>query len=101
MVDAVSSLGAADLRMDEWGVDVIVSGSQKALSLPPGLGLTCVSQKALAKRPEAKLARVFFSYDDHMRMYEEGMQNVFARHARLAEGTRRAVKAWGLKLLCE
>merc|ERR1719213_530844 len=126
MVDAVSSLGAADLRMDEWGVDVIVSGSQKALSLPPGLGLTCVSQKALAKRPEAKLARVFFSYDDHMRMYEEGnfpytpavpmlyglrealdklneegLQNVFARHARLAEGTRRAVKAWGLKLLCE
>ena len=126
MVDAVSSLGASDLKMDDWGIDVIVSGSQKALSLPPGLGLTCVSQKALARRPEAKLARVFFSYDDHLRMYaegnfpytpavpmlyglrealdkmnEEGLHNVFARHRRLAEGTRAAVKAWGLKLLCE
>lgn len=126
MVDGVSSVGAMDCNMDEWGIDVIMTGSQKALSLPPGLGLVCASPKAMAMRESAKLNRVFFSWDDMLKMYavgnfpytpaipllyglresldmcmEEGLENVIARHARFAEGTRRAVKGWGLELLCK
>ena len=122
-VDGVSSIGAIDFRMDEWKVDCAVTGTQKALMLPPGLGIVCVSQKALAAGDQAKLARVFFNFKDQIdqnaigyfpytpsvpmlyglresvaMLLEEGLDNVFARHHRLAEGVRAAVKAWGLEL---
>lgn len=121
MVDCVSSLGSIDFRMDEWGVDVAITGSQKGLMLPAGLGIACVSPKALLAGREAGLKRVFFSFDDMQRsnstgyfpytpalplllglkealtmLKEEGLPNVFTRHRRLAEGVRRAAKAWGL-----
>jgi len=126
MVDGVSSIGACDFRMDEWKVDVAMTGSQKAMSLPTGLGVVCVSPKALAATKTAKLPRVFFSFDDMIKfndignfpytpsipllyglresldmLKEEGIDECIARHARFAEGTRRAVKAWGLELLCK
>jgi alanine-glyoxylate transaminase/serine-glyoxylate transaminase/serine-pyruvate transaminase len=123
MVDGVSSIASIDFRMDEWGVDLAVTGSQKGLMLPAGLGIVCASQKALAQYDQAKLPRVFFDFGD-MRtanatgyfpytpslpllyglrealamLEEEGLENVFARHHRLAEGTRQAIKAWGLEL---
>ena len=123
MVDGVSSIGSIDFRMDEWGVDLAVTGSQKGLMLPAGLGIVAASQKALALYDQAKLARVFFDFGDMRKanttgyfpytpslpllyglresieiLMEEGLENVFARHHRLAEGTRQAVKAWGLEL---
>jgi alanine-glyoxylate transaminase/serine-glyoxylate transaminase/serine-pyruvate transaminase len=123
MVDGVSSIASIDFRMDEWGVDLAVTGSQKGLMLPAGLGIVCASQKALARYDQAKLPRVFFDFGDMRKanttgyfpytpslpmlyglreslamLFEEGLENVFARHHRLAEGTRRAVKAWGLEL---
>src|SRR3954471_9084450 len=123
MVDGVSSIGSIDFRMDEWGVDLAVTGSQKGFMLPAGLGMVGVSQKALAAGDQAKLPRVFFDFGDMRKanatgyfpytpslpllyglreslaiLFEEGLENVFARHHRLAEGTRRAVKAWGLEL---
>ncbi|HEY7481943.1 MAG TPA: aminotransferase class V-fold PLP-dependent enzyme [Gemmatimonadales bacterium] len=123
MVDGVSSIASIDFRMDEWGVDLAVTGSQKGLMLPAGLGIVCASQKALAKYDQAKLPRCFFDFGDMRKanatgyfpytpalpmlhglresiamLLEEGLENVFARHNRLAEGTRRAVKAWGLEL---
>ncbi len=123
MVDGVSSIASIDFRMDEWGVDLAVTGSQKGLMLPAGLGIVCASQKALALYDQAKLPRVFFDFGDMRKanasgyfpytpslpmlyglresigmLLEEGLDNVFARHHRLAEGTRRAVKAWGLEL---
>jgi alanine-glyoxylate transaminase/serine-glyoxylate transaminase/serine-pyruvate transaminase len=126
MVDAVSSLAAMDYRHDEWGVDVAVSGSQKGLMLPPGLSFTAVSQKALAASKTAKLPRSYWSWDDMLAinaagtfpytpaislllglaeaidmLHEEGLDNVFARHERLAEATRRAVRAWGLETWCQ
>lgn len=126
MVDGVSSIGALDFRFDEWRVDVAMTGSQKALSMPTGLGLCCVSNKALEASKTATLPRFFFSFDDMIAtnkelnfpytpsipllhglkealacISDEGLDNVIARHARLAEGTRRAVDAWGLKLLCK
>jgi len=122
-VDSVSGLGSLDFRMDEWGVDLAVTGSQKGLMLPAGLGIVCASQKALGQRAAAKCHRVFFDFGDMITanaggyfpytpalpmlyglresltiLHEEGLENVFARHHRLAEGTRRAVKAWGLEL---
>ncbi|HSE47357.1 MAG TPA: aminotransferase class V-fold PLP-dependent enzyme, partial [Gemmatimonadales bacterium] len=122
-VDGVSSIASLDFRMDEWGVDMAVCGSQKGLMLPAGLGIICASQKALARREQAKLPRVFFDLGDMIKanatgyfpytpslpllyglreslaiLAEEGLENVFARHHRLAEGTRAAVKAWGLSL---
>jgi alanine-glyoxylate transaminase/serine-glyoxylate transaminase/serine-pyruvate transaminase len=125
MVDAVSSLAAMDYRHDEWGVDVCVSGSQKGLMLPPGLSFNAVSPKALAARKTAKLPRSYWSWDDMLAMNangtfpytppvahllglaeaiamlnEEGLDNVFARHERLAEAVRRAVRAWGLEIWC-
>src|SRR5262249_5883989 len=112
-----------DFRMDEWGVDLAVTGSQKGLMLPAGLGIVCASQKALALYDQAKLPRVFFDFGDMRKgkatgyfrctpsipmlywlrwslrmLLEEGLDNVFARHHRLAEGTRQAVRAWGLEL---
>jgi alanine-glyoxylate transaminase/serine-glyoxylate transaminase/serine-pyruvate transaminase len=123
MVDGVSSIASIDFRMDEWGVDLAVTGSQKGLMLPAGLGIVCASQKALSKYDEAKLPRCFFDFGDMRKanatgyfpytpalpmlyglresiamLLEEGLENVFARHHRLAEGTRLAVKAWGLEL---
>jgi alanine-glyoxylate transaminase / serine-glyoxylate transaminase / serine-pyruvate transaminase len=123
MVDGVSSIASIDFRMDEWGVDLAVTGSQKGLMLPAGLGIVCASQKALAVYDQAKLPRVFFDFGDMRKanatgyfpytpslpllyglresldiLFEEGLENVFARHHRLAEGTRQAVKAWGLEL---
>jgi alanine-glyoxylate transaminase / serine-glyoxylate transaminase / serine-pyruvate transaminase len=122
-VDAVSSLASIDFRMDEWGVDVCVSGSQKGFMMPAGLAILCVSEKALAARKQAGMRRCYFDFEDMMRtnkdgffpytpplhmlralraatdlLLEEGLENVFARHFRLAEGVRRAVSAWGLTL---
>ena len=123
MVDGVSSIASIDFRMDEWGVDLAVTGSQKGLMLPAGPGIVCASQKALGLYEQARLPRVFFDFGDMRKanatgyfpytpsipmlyglkesvamLLEEGLENVFARHHRLAEGTRLAVKAWGLEL---
>ncbi len=125
LVDAISSLASMDVRVDEWGVDVLIGCSQKGLMLPPGIGLNAVSAKALAACESAALARSywdwrpvlaanasgFFPYTPPtnllyglraaLRMlHEEGLEQVYARHARLAEATRRAVHAWGLELQC-
>jgi len=125
MVDTISSLASIDYRHDEWGVDVTVAGSQKGLMLPPGLSFNAVGAKALAASKNAALPRSYWSWDEmlgpnrsgffpytpatnllyglrealHMLM-EEGLENVFARHARHGEATRRAVRAWGLEILC-
>ena len=123
MVDGVSSIASIDFRMDEWGVDLAITGSQKGLMLPAGLGIVGASQKALAQYDQAKLPRVFFDFGDMRKanatgyfpytpslpllyglreslamLREEGLDNVFARHHRLAGGVRAAVKAWGLEL---
>jgi len=125
-VDGVSSIASIDFRMDEWGVDVAVSGSQKGFMLPPGLAILCVSEKALAARKEAKSRRCYFDFEDMIKtnvdgffpytpathmlhglraavdmLLDEGLENVFARHHRLAEGVRRAVDAWGLRLVAK
>ncbi len=126
MVDTISSLGSIDYRHDEWGVDVTVAGSQKGLMLPPGLSFNAVSDKALAASKNAKLPRSYWSWDEmltpnksgffpytpstnllyglrealKMLVEEEGLENVFKRHDRHAEATRRAVRAWGLEILC-
>ncbi len=124
-VDTISSLASIDYRHDEWGVDVTVGCSQKGLMLPPGLGFNAVGKKALAANADAELPRSywdwqamlsnnangFFPYtpstnllyglDEALNMlFEEGLDNVFARHNRMAEATRRAVRAWGLEILC-
>ena len=125
MVDTISSLASIDYRHDEWGVDVTVAGSQKGLMLPPGLSFNCVGEKALAASKAAKLPRSYWSWEEMLAsnksgffpytpatnllyglrealamLREEGLANVFARHARHAEATRRAVRAWGLEVLC-
>jgi alanine-glyoxylate transaminase/serine-glyoxylate transaminase/serine-pyruvate transaminase len=126
LVDTISSLGSIDYRHDEWGVDVTVGGSQKGLMLPPGLSFNATSDKAIAASKTAKLPRSFWDWSEmiaanangwfpytpatnllyglreaiHM-LEEEGLDNVFARHDRHAEATRRAVRAWGLEVLCE
>lgn len=122
-VDGVSSIGSIDFRMDDWQVDLAVTGSQKGLMLPAGLGLVCASPKALAAREQARCPRVFFDFGDMIKanatgyfpytpalpllyglreslaiMFEEGLDSIFARHQRLAEGVRAAVRAWGLRL---
>jgi alanine-glyoxylate transaminase / serine-glyoxylate transaminase / serine-pyruvate transaminase len=119
LVDVISSLASMDFRMDEWGVDVVVAGSQKGLMLPTGMAFTGVSARALAAAAEAKLPRVywdwrrllgeasqaywngtapvhfFYGLQEALRMIEEeGLDNIFARHHRLAEATRRAVRVW-------
>jgi len=126
MVDTISSLASIDMRMDEWGVDVIVGGSQKGLMLPPGLSFNAVSPKALEAHKAAGLPRAYWDWQEMLgpnakgffpytpatnmlyglveaidMLEEEGLENVFARHDRLAEATRRAVQAWGLELLCQ
>jgi len=125
MVDTISSLASIDYRHDEWGVDVTVAGSQKGLMLPPGLSFNAVSEKARKAAQSARLPRSYWSWDEMLSnnktgffpytpatnllyglreslkmLEEEGLQNVFARHARHAEATRRAVRAWGLEILC-
>ncbi len=123
-VDSVSALASIDFRMDEWGVDVCVSGSQKGLMLPAGLGITCVSAKALAAARSATARRCYFDYADMVKsnatgyfpytptipmlcglreslamLNEEGLENVFHRHHYLASGVRAAVlQGWKLKL---
>lgn len=127
MVDTISSLASIDYRHDEWGVDVTVAGSQKGLMLPPGLSFNAVSDKALTAGKSAKLPRSYWSWEEmlgpnkngffpytpatnllyglhealKMLVDEEGLANVFKRHDRHAEATRRAVRAWGLEILCQ
>jgi alanine-glyoxylate transaminase / serine-glyoxylate transaminase / serine-pyruvate transaminase len=126
MVDTISSLASIDYRHDEWGVDVTVGGSQKGLMLPPGLAFNAVSAKALAASRSARLPRSFWDWQEmiasnkdgyfpytpatnllyglreSLRMLEEeGLEQVFARHQRHAEATRRAVRGWGLEVLAK
>jgi alanine-glyoxylate transaminase/serine-glyoxylate transaminase/serine-pyruvate transaminase len=126
LVDTISGLGSADYRHDEWGVDVTVSGSQKGLMLPPGISFNAVSPKAVEASRHAKLPRAFWGWQEIIEankngywpytpntnllyglsealdmILEEGLDNVFARHRRLAEATRRAVRAWGLEIQCQ
>src|SRR6185295_2048000 len=124
-VDTISSLASTDYRHDEWGVDVTVGGAQKGLMLPPGMSFTAISDKALAAAKSSTMTKSFWACGDMLNMnkigffpytpatqmlhglsagidmlHEEGLDNVFARHHRLGEATRRAVKAWGLEILC-
>jgi alanine-glyoxylate transaminase/serine-glyoxylate transaminase/serine-pyruvate transaminase len=126
LVDAVSSVGSIDLRHDEWGIDVTVAGSQKGLMLPPGMSFNAISEKALAASRAAKLPKSYWAWDtmlafnangfftytpstnllfglrEALHMFEEeGLENVFERHRRLAEAARAAVRAWGLEILCK
>ncbi len=126
MVDTISSLASMDYRHDEWGVDVTIGGSQKGLMLPPGLGFNAISEKArrIAEANDPKMSywrwgemlqnnkagyfpytpatNLLFGLREALDMLaEEGLNAVFARHARLAEATRRAVRAWGLELQCQ
>jgi alanine-glyoxylate transaminase / serine-glyoxylate transaminase / serine-pyruvate transaminase len=125
MVDTISSLASIDYRMDEWGVDVTIAGSQKGLMLPPGLSFNAISDKALAANAHATLARSYWDWRDMLAangkgyfpytpatnllyglaesirmLREEGLDNVFARHARHAAATRAAVHRWGLEVVC-
>ncbi|TMG74339.1 MAG: aminotransferase class V-fold PLP-dependent enzyme [Betaproteobacteria bacterium] len=125
-VDAVSSLGSIEFKMSDWRVDLAVTGSQKGLMLPAGLGIVCASPRALAAASSAKCARVFFDFGDMRRanadgyfpytpalpllyglrtaldmLFDEGLEQVFARHRRLASGVREAVAAWGLATCCK
>jgi len=125
MVDTISSLASIDYRHDEWGVDVTVAGSQKGLMLPPGLSFNALSEKARAAAKTARLPRSYWSWEEMLAanaggffpytpatnllfglreaiamLLEEGLDNVFARHDRHAEATRRAVRTWGLEVLC-
>lgn len=126
MVDTISSLASVDYRHDEWQVDVTVSGSQKGLMLPPGLSFNAVSEKALAASKSNTLPRSFWDWQEMIKfnatgffpytpatnllyglkealvmLREEGLDNVFSRHQRLASACRAAVKAWGLEVLCQ
>ena len=126
MVDAISSLGAMDYRQDEWGVDVTIVGSQKGLMLPPGLGFNAISEKAKRANQSAKMPRSYWDWQEILKQNEagfypytpatnllyglresiqmfneEGLENVFRRHHRLAEAARAAVRAWGLEIVCE
>ncbi|MEO1284874.1 MAG: aminotransferase class V-fold PLP-dependent enzyme [Pseudomonadota bacterium] len=125
MVDTISGLASIDFRFDEWGVDVCVSGSQKGLMLPAGLGILGVSEKALEHAKSTTMARSYWDWHDMVgpnqtgyfpytpgtnllyglneaidMLHEEGLDNVFARHARHGAATRAAVRAWGLEVLC-
>ena len=124
LVDVVSSLGSIDFRMDEWRVDVALTGTQKGLMLPPGGAILCVGPRALAAAESTKTPRYFYDWRPVIRdmqqgffpytpatlllfglrealrmLFEEGLEQVVARHSRLAQGTREAVRAWGLGLL--
>ncbi|MEQ8194632.1 MAG: aminotransferase class V-fold PLP-dependent enzyme [Rhodospirillales bacterium] len=126
MVDTISSLGSLDYRHDEWGIDVTVAGSQKGMMLPPGLAFNAISKKALDAAKTSTLPKAYWQWGPMLKMNEtgyfpytpatnllygleaaldmieeEGLDNVFARHARFGEATRRAVKAWGLEIVCQ
>ena len=125
LVDTISGLASADYRHDEWGVDVSISGSQKGLMLPPGISFNAVSPKALEASKTATLSKAFWAWDEIIEMnktgywpstpntnllyalseacdmlLEHGLEAVFARHQRWAQGVRAAVKAWGLQIQC-
>jgi alanine-glyoxylate transaminase/serine-glyoxylate transaminase/serine-pyruvate transaminase len=125
MVDTISSLASIDYRHSEWGVDVTVGGSQKGLMLPPGLSFNALSDKALAASKSSNLPKSYWAWNDILEankngfwpytpsttllyglceacdmLLEEGLQNVFARHTRFAQATRRTVEAWGLEVFC-
>jgi alanine-glyoxylate transaminase/serine-glyoxylate transaminase/serine-pyruvate transaminase len=125
MVDTISSLASIDYRHDEWGVDVTVAGSQKGLMLPPGLSFNAISDKARKAAQSSKLPKSYWGWEEMIAngktgyfpytpatnllyglrealtmLREEGLENVFARHDRHAEATRRAARAWGLEILC-
>ena len=126
MVDTISSLGSMDYRHDEWGVDVTVGGSQKGLMLPPGLSFNAISEKALAANKTAKMPRYYWDWQEMLKpnragffpytpatnliyglhealimLNEEGLANVFRRHARHGEATRAAARAWDMEIVCE
>jgi alanine-glyoxylate transaminase/serine-glyoxylate transaminase/serine-pyruvate transaminase len=126
MVDTISGLASADYRHDEWGVDVTVSGSQKGLMLPPGLGFNAISPKAVLASKAATLPKAYWAWDEILEsnkagywpstpatnllyglheamdmIMAEGLDNVFARHQRLAKACRAAVTAWGLEIQCK
>jgi alanine-glyoxylate transaminase/serine-glyoxylate transaminase/serine-pyruvate transaminase len=126
LVDTISSLGSVDYRHEEWGVDVTVSCSQKGLMLPPGLGFTAISDKALAASKINKMPRSYWDWQEMLKpnaggffpytpatnllfglqeaigmLLAEGLDQVFARHQKLAAATRAAVRAWGLEVLCQ
>lgn len=126
LVDTVSSLASIDFRTDEWGVDVALTGPQKGLMLPPGMAILAVSERAVRASEKAKCPRSYWDWQPVIErnkrgeypytpatallfglreaiaiLDEEGLPNVFARHARLAEACRRAVRAWGLGILCK
>lgn len=126
LVDTISSLGSIDYRHDDWGVDVTVGSSQKGLMLPPGLGINIISEKALAASRSARLPKSYWDWramleankngffpftpatnllfglrEAILMLTEEGLENVFIRHSRHAEAARRAVRAWGLEILCQ
>ncbi|MES2511148.1 MAG: aminotransferase class V-fold PLP-dependent enzyme [Pseudomonadota bacterium] len=125
LVDTISGLASADYRHDEWGVDVSISGSQKGLMLPPGISFNALSVKAIEASKKATLPKAFWAWDEMIEMnktgywpstpntnllyalseacdmlLEHGLDTVFARHQRWAEGVRSAVKAWGLQIQC-
>ena len=125
LVDTISSLGSIEYRHDEWGVDVTIAGSQKGLMLPPGLSFNCVSEKARKAAQASTLPKAYWGWEEMITqnktgyfpytpatnllyglrealkmLQEEGLPNVFTRHDRHAEATRRAVRAWGLEILC-
>lgn len=125
MVDTISGLASADYRHDEWGVDVTISGSQKGLMLPPGISFNAISDKAIASSQTAQLPKSFWAWDEIIEsnkngywpstpntnllyglnealdmLLEEGLEQVFYRHQRWAEGVRTAVEAWGLEIQC-
>ncbi|MEY3969710.1 MAG: hypothetical protein RL617_723 [Pseudomonadota bacterium] len=126
MVDTISSMASVAFEHDAWGVDVTIAGSQKGLMLPPGLSFNAVSPKALEVSRTSTLPKAYWAWEEIIAanrngfwpstpatnllyglaealdmLYEEGLENVFARHKRHAEATRKAVEAWGLEILCE
>ncbi|MEO6023745.1 MAG: aminotransferase class V-fold PLP-dependent enzyme [Burkholderiales bacterium] len=126
LVDTISSLASIDYRHDEWGVDVTVGGSQKGLMLPPGLSFNALSEKALTASKQSRMTKSFWAWEPMLAankngffpytpatnllfglrealamLNEEGLDNVFARHTRHGEATRRAVRGWGLEVLCQ
>ena len=126
MVDTISSMGSVEFKHDEWGVDVTIAGSQKGLMLPPGISFNAVSSKAVSASKTSRLPKAYWGWEEIIAankngfwpstpatnilyglaealdmLYEEGLSNVYARHLRHAEATRRAVRGWGLDILCE
>lgn len=126
LVDTISGLASMDFRHDEWNIDVTITGSQKGLMLPPGISFNCVSPRAMEAAKTSTLPKSYWSWDEMTgpnktgffpytpatnmlyglkeaidMLLEEGLDNVFARHARFGEATRRAVRAWGLEVLCQ